>query len=204
MCYFTTYTLCTSWQKRSHYTRKIKTKTLPTLNKIWGLYLHEYICTWVHMYMEWRTPDTHPRACIHHTCIHHTCVRVRTPNITFRHLPPNSTRTGPAAEGTLFSSAHSFPLTLSAPSAKFWYWTDCWSNTASEHACKHEVLPPQVEKKSSISIQMTWVLFECVSNVGGYKRNTRQNLSWRLQTHHHLIINNNKKVFWDVWCDVIN
>ena len=64
VCYFTTYTLCTSWQKRSHYTRKIKTKTLPTLNKIWGLHLHEYICIW----NEGPQTPTHVHAYITRVC----------------------------------------------------------------------------------------------------------------------------------------
>ena len=42
-----------------------------------------------------------------------------TPSIAFQHLPPNSARTGYAAEGELFISLHSCPPTQSASSKRF-------------------------------------------------------------------------------------
>ena len=110
-------------------------------------------------------------ACVH-ACVR-ACVRVyvrartracvcHTPNIAFRHLPPNSARFDYATEGALFISAQLSTDALSAALRKVWVLIRLWirSNLAPKHAWKHETHPPRLRKRSSISIQTILILFE--------------------------------------------
>ena len=78
---------------------------------------------------------------------------MHTPNIVFRHLPPDSARFSYSTEGALFISAQ---LSSDAVSAL----RKVPVPLAPKHARKHEAHPPRVKKKSSVSIQTILVLFE--------------------------------------------
>ena len=99
-------------------------------------------------------------------------LRLHTPSVAFRHLPPNSSRSiGYATVAALFISAQ---LSTDAVSAlrKVWVLTIRLEATkrGSTHVNMRRVRPEY--KMSSVSFQ-TISVFICagVSNVGGYKRN---------------------------------
>ena len=81
--------------------------------------------------------------------------------LAFRHLPPNSARFGYATEGAFFISAQLFTDAVSAL-RKVRVLIRLWKQPSAQHARKHEAHPPRVNKKSSVSIQTIWVLFELV------------------------------------------
>ena len=76
---------------------------------------------------------------------------------------------------------------------------DCGSNIASKHAHKHEARPPQVQNEFRPDSNDFDFICAGVSNVGGYQRNARYNLSSLLHTYCHLNTNEKLSVSWQVF-----
>ena len=79
-----------------------------------------------------------------------------TPNIAFRHLPPNSARFGYATEGARFISAQLSTDAVSALRKVRVLIYDCKSNLAPKHARKHEAHPPRVKKEFTLDSNDFW------------------------------------------------
>jgi len=84
---------------------------------------------------------------------------IHTPSIAFRHLPPNSARTGYANEGALFISAQ---LSTDAVSAlwKVWVLIRLWKQR-SVQAHTNEARPQWVKKKKKkrVPFRLGWFRF---------------------------------------------
>ena len=68
----------------------------------------------------------------------------------FRHLPPNSARTGCATEGALFYFRATVHRRCQRPPTGLGTNTTVKQHTASKHARKHEARPTQVKKKERV------------------------------------------------------
>ena len=90
----------------------------------------------------------------------------RTPTIVFRHLPPNSVRTGYASVRALFIPLRSCPQTLPAPMESVLVLIRR-SDIASKHARKHEARPDQRKREFCLDSDDFGFVCAGVSNVAG-------------------------------------
>ena len=108
-------------------------------------------------------------------------------SIAFQHLPPNSSRNGYATERALFISAQLFTNALK----------DLGTNKtlkATEHPStdvntRHICF--RVEKEFHLDSNDSGFISAGINYMGGCRRNIWNNLSWLLQMHCRLSINNN-------------
>ena len=140
-----------------------------------------------------------------------------TPGLAFRHLPPNSARTGYATKGALFISARigyatKGALFISAYLSMHWRSQRppkglgtverAWCR--STHV-KREARAPRIKKKKKkqkkrvrLDLNDFGCIYDGVSNMDGYERNAWYNLSCLLKTYYSLNTNEKRSVRWQL------